>query len=58
MRPDPHLGELTLTDLHPGASLEQAREATGWELRISPELTETSPVTVEELAALRELINR
>ena len=27
--------ELTLTSVHPGVDVDQAREATGWELRVA-----------------------
>jgi glutaconate CoA-transferase subunit A len=55
LRPDPETKELTLTALHPGATVEGASEATGWDLRFE-ELGDTSPPTTEELVALRELI--
>ena len=58
LEPDPETKELTLTRLHPGATVEAAREATGWDLAVAPEPTETEPPTAEELAALRELIAR
>ncbi|MGW0522892.1 CoA-transferase subunit beta [Crossiella sp. NPDC003009] len=58
MRPDPETRELTLTQLHPGVPVEQVRAATGWELRVSPELAETPAPTAAELAALRELKGR
>jgi len=58
LEPDPESLELTLTQLHPGASADQAREATGWDLAIAPELRHTEPPTDEELAALRELVAR
>lgn len=48
-------GELTLTRLHPGATVEQARAATGWKLKVAPELGETEPPTDAELDALRAL---
>jgi glutaconate CoA-transferase subunit B len=54
MRPDGR-GELTLTAVHPGVTLEQVRAATGWELKTAPELENTAPPTVAELAALRAL---
>ena len=57
LRPDPETKELTLTALHPGATVEGASEATGWDLRFE-ELGDTSPPTTEELVALRELIER
>ncbi|MFO1057079.1 MAG: CoA-transferase subunit beta [Dongiaceae bacterium] len=55
LEPDPVSRELTLTALHPGATLEQARAATGWTLAVAPGLTETEPPTAAELATLREL---
>jgi glutaconate CoA-transferase, subunit B len=48
-------GELVLTDLHPGVTADQAREATGWELAIADDAGATEPPTEEELALLREL---
>ena len=48
-------GELTLTRLHPGATVEQARAATGWALKAAPDLGETEPPTDAELDALRAL---
>jgi glutaconate CoA-transferase subunit B len=55
LRPDPETGELVLTGLHPGITVEQAREATGWDLRVAPELATTRAPTDEELAHLRRL---
>ena len=52
---EPREGELTLVAAHPGVSAEQARAATGWELRVAADLRETDPPTAEELAALRSL---
>jgi glutaconate CoA-transferase subunit B len=53
--PDADTGELTLSHVHPGVSVERVRAATGWPLRVAADLAETSPVTPEEIAALREL---
>lgn len=55
LRPDPVTKELTLVALHPGATIEGAREATGWELRVTEEVATTEPPTDEELEVLREL---
>lgn len=55
MRPDPTSKELTLTHVHPGVDLDRVRAATGWDLRVSPELGETSAPTSDELATLRTL---
>jgi glutaconate CoA-transferase subunit B len=53
LEPD-ETGELVLTALHPGATVEQARENTGWTLKCSPAPRQTPPPTVEELRILRE----
>jgi glutaconate CoA-transferase subunit B len=55
---EPREGELTLTRVHPGVSAGQAREATGWELRVAGDLAETEPPTDAELAALRGLATK
>ena len=55
LEPDPATGELTLTHLHPGVTVEQARQATGWDLAVAPQVTGTAPPTPDELAALRRL---
>ena len=55
LRPDPVSRELTLVALHPGARVEGAREATGWELRVAEDLDTTEPPTDEELRILRDL---
>jgi glutaconate CoA-transferase, subunit B len=44
-----------MTALHPGVTLEQAREATAWDLKVADDLQTTDPPTEDELAALREL---
>jgi glutaconate CoA-transferase subunit B len=58
LEPDPADGELRLTGIHPGMSIGQVREATGWELRVADDVTVTPRSTVRELAALRELVPR
>jgi glutaconate CoA-transferase subunit B len=55
LRPDPQSHELTLTAVHPGVSVDSVREATGWELSVSPDLTVTDPPTDLELETLRAL---
>ena len=52
---EPRDGELTLTQVHPGVKPEQAREATGWDLRLADDIRETEPPSGEELHALRSL---
>jgi glutaconate CoA-transferase subunit B len=53
MEPD-ESGELVLTALHPGATVEQVCENTGWELKIAKQLRATLPPSAEELRILRE----
>jgi glutaconate CoA-transferase, subunit B len=48
-------GELTLAELHPDVGVEQAREATGWPLRVAESLRPSPPPTGAELDALRAL---
>ena len=55
LRPDPETKELTLAALHPGATVEQAREATAWQLRVTEDPGTTDPPTDKELAVLRDL---
>lgn len=53
MQPDKN-GELVLFSIHPGATVEQAKENTGWDLKIDPDLRVTDPPVEEELRILRE----
>ncbi len=55
---EPRDGELTLTTVHPGVTVEQVQEATGWELRVADEVATTEPPADEELRALEELLAR
>ena len=47
-------GELVLSALHPGATIEDAKANTGWDLQVSDALVTTDPPTAEELRILRE----
>lgn len=47
-------GELILTAIHPGATVEQAVENTGWELIVAKDLQVTEPPTENELRILHE----
>jgi len=48
-------GELTLTELHPGVTVDEALEATGWDLCVDRELRGGDPPNAYELEALRAL---
>jgi len=53
MEPDAN-GELVLTALHTGATVEQAKANTGWDLKTADKLRSTEPPTERELKILRE----
>jgi glutaconate CoA-transferase subunit B len=53
LEPD-ETGELVLTALHPGKSVEEARANTGWPLRSAAEIRSTDPLTGDELRILRD----
>jgi len=46
-------GEAFLASVHPGHSVEEVRERTGWELRVAEGAGETPTPTEAELAAIR-----
>jgi len=52
---EPVDGELTLVATHPGVSADDARAATGWDLRVADDLRQTRAPTEDELDALRSL---
>jgi glutaconate CoA-transferase subunit B len=56
LEPDLETKELVLTHVHPGVSAQEAREATGWDLKVARDLKTTEAPTDEELRALRELV--
>ena len=55
LTPDPVTRELTLVAIHPGITVEQAKAATGWELKVASDLVVTREPTGAELTALRDL---
>lgn len=58
LAPDPESCELTLVAVHPGVDVDTVLAATGWDLRVSPELAVSKPPTDQELDALRALQHR
>ncbi|MBV8820281.1 MAG: hypothetical protein JO022_18110, partial [Acidobacteriaceae bacterium] len=52
------LGELSLSAIHPGVTVEQVRELTGWSHRVSDDVSQTPEPTELELRTLRELYAR
>ena len=55
---EPADGELTLTQVHDGVTVDEVRTATGWDLRVAADVAVTESPTGEELTALRELVAR
>jgi len=53
--PDETTRELTLVALHPGITVEQAKAATGWDLKVAPQLATTKAPTQAQLETLRDL---
>ena len=55
LRPDPETCELTLTELSPGSTVEQAQAAAGWDLKVADDLGTQDPPSENELEVLRAL---
>jgi glutaconate CoA-transferase subunit B len=58
LRPAPDSEELTLVGRYENTSVEQARAATGWPLRVADTVEVLPPPTPEELRVLRDLHER
>src|SRR5437763_16718135 len=48
-------GEAYLASVHPGHTIEEVRAATGWDLRVAPDVGATAVPSPEELAHIRRL---
>lgn len=55
LEPDPDTRELTLTAVHPGVTVDQARRACGWELAVADAVDTTAAPRPDELDVLRAL---
>jgi glutaconate CoA-transferase, subunit B len=55
LEPDPETRELTMTELYPDVTIDDAREATGWDLRTADDVRLVQAPTRDELQALRAL---
>ncbi len=53
LEPDEN-GELMLTALHPGCTVQQVKDNTGWDIKIADTIKETLPIKSSELTLLRE----
>ncbi|MDE3100632.1 MAG: CoA-transferase subunit beta [Chloroflexota bacterium] len=58
LTPDAATKELTLRTLHPGVTVDEARAATGWDLRVAPEVSTEPAPTETELGILRAMSRR
>lgn len=54
---DQETDELVLHRIHPGVTVEQLRERTGFDVRAVPDLQTTEPPSADELHALRNIID-
>lgn len=55
-RPD-KLGELEISEVHPGLTVDDVRAATGWDVAVADDVRETGRPTVEEVRLLRDEID-
>jgi glutaconate CoA-transferase subunit B len=55
LRPHPETEELELAALYPGISVDAARAATGWPLRVAGHVETLPPPAAADLAVLRDL---
>jgi glutaconate CoA-transferase subunit B len=53
LRFEPETKEMVLASLHPGVRVEDVLTQTGWDLSVSPELSETPAPSAEEIALLK-----
>ena len=54
LRFDRETGEMYLSLVHPGVSVDEVQAGVGWPLKVAPDLTVTEPPTAEELRLIRE----
>jgi glutaconate CoA-transferase subunit B len=51
---DAGTGEMVLTSIHPGITLETVRANIGWDVKVDPDLQETPSPSAEEVRIIRE----
>ncbi len=52
---DPQTREMYVHEVFPGISVEEIQENVGWDLKISPDLKETLPPSLEEIQIMRSV---
>ncbi|MEK9677804.1 MAG: CoA-transferase [Rhodospirillaceae bacterium] len=55
LRPYGPTNELHLSSIHPGHTVEEVQENTGWDLKTAPDMVETPPPSAQELGALHQI---
>lgn len=50
-------GEMVLASVHPGVTVDDARAATGWDLRVAPDVEQTPPPAAAELSLIRDRLD-
>ncbi len=55
LRFDRALGEMVLTEVHPGVSVQRVRDGTEWDLKVAEKLGTTEGPSQEELSIMRSL---
>jgi glutaconate CoA-transferase subunit B len=55
MRPEPKSNELELITVHPGVTVDDVKENTGWNIKISGNIKETAAPSEEELKVIRDI---
>jgi acyl CoA:acetate/3-ketoacid CoA transferase beta subunit len=54
LRFDPITREMMIQSVHPGSTLEDILENTGWNVRLAPRIERTKPPTPSELKIIRK----
>jgi len=54
LRFDSETKEMILDSIHPGVTVEEVLENTGWDLRCVPKIKKTKPPTRSELRMIRK----
>jgi glutaconate CoA-transferase subunit B len=54
---EPESKRMRLRTVHPGVTVEQVQEATGFELLVADDVTETEPPSAEQVRLIREEID-
>jgi glutaconate CoA-transferase subunit B len=51
---DDNTGEMVLSTVHPGVTIEEVEAEVSWPLQVDPDVGTTEPPTAEELRLIRE----